>query len=132
MTDFLQELSEDIRLTEFDSFAEALLQLLEKHLDTACAGCIRSRSVLKEKAWIAFHQLRIDELPKKWSQFTPQLSPIICQHVNYELYAELLKSKLCGTFGDIACNTDVEVPELNEDEENIIRYAAGVIYPSNC
>ena len=55
MTDFLQRLSEDIRLTEFDSFAEALLQLLEKHLDTACAGCIRSRSVLKEKAWIAFH-----------------------------------------------------------------------------
>ena len=39
MTDFLQELSDDIRLTEFDSFAEALLQLLEKHLDTACAGC---------------------------------------------------------------------------------------------
>ena len=105
---------------------------MEKHLDTACAGCIRSRSVLKEKAWIAFHQLRIDELPKKWSQFTPQISPIICQHVNYELYAELIKSKLCGTFGDIACITDVEVPELNEDEENIIRYAAGVIYPSNC
>ena len=49
----------------------------------------------------------IDELPKKWSQFTPQLSPIICQHVNYELYTELIKSKLCGTFGDVACNTDV-------------------------
>ena len=75
MTDFLQELSDDIRLTVFDSFAEALLQLLEKHLDTACGGCIRSRNVLKEKAWIAFHQLRIDELPKKWSQFTPQLRP---------------------------------------------------------
>ena len=96
MTDFLQELSDDIRLTEFDSFAEALLHLLEKHLDTVGAGCIRSRSVLKEK-WIAFHQLRIDGLPKKWSQFTPQLSPIICQHVNYELYAELIKSKICGT-----------------------------------
>ena len=81
----------------------------------------------QEEAWIAFHQLRIDELPKKWSQFTPQLSPIICQHVNYELYAELKKSKLCGTFGDVACNTDVEVPELNEDEKNIIRYAAGYI-----
>ena len=67
VTDVLQELSDDIRLTEFDSFAEVLLQLLEKHLDTACAGCIRSRSVLKEKPWIAFHQLRIDELPKKWS-----------------------------------------------------------------
>ena len=47
-----------------------------------------------------------------------------CEH---ELYAELIKSKLCGTFGDVACNTDVEVPELNEDEENIIRYAAGYI-----
>ena len=52
--------------------------------------------------------------------------------MNYELYAELIKSKLCGTFGDIACNTEVKVPELNEDEENIICYAAGVIYPSNC
>ena len=98
-----------------------------KHLDTACAGCICSRSVLKENAWIAFHQLRIDELTHKWSQFTPQLSPIICQHVNYELYAELIKSKLCGTFGDVACNTNVKVPKLNEDEENIIRYAAGYI-----
>ena len=55
VTDFLQELSDYIRLTEFDSFAEALLQLLEKHLDTAYAGCIRSRSVLKEKAWIEVH-----------------------------------------------------------------------------
>ena len=33
VTDFLQELSDDIRQTEFDGFAEALLQLLEKHLD---------------------------------------------------------------------------------------------------
>ena len=55
------------------------------------------------------------------------LSPIICQHVNYELHAELIKSKLCGTFSDVACNTDVEVPELNEDKENIICYAAGYI-----
>ena len=47
--------------------------------------------------------------------------------MNYELYAELIKSKLCGTFGDVACNTHVEVPELNKDEENIIRYAAGYI-----
>ena len=46
--------------------------------------------------------------------------------MNYELYAELIKSKLCGTFGDVACNTDVEVPELNKDED-IIRYAAGYI-----
>ena len=45
-------ISDDIRLTEFDSFTEALLQLLEKHMDTACAGCIHSRSVVKEKAWI--------------------------------------------------------------------------------
>ena len=47
--------------------------------------------------------------------------------MNYEWYAELINSKLCGTFGDVACNTDVEVPELNEDEENITRYPAGYI-----
>ena len=47
---FLQKLSNENRLTEFESFAVAFLKLLEKHLETACtSSSIHSRSVQKEK-----------------------------------------------------------------------------------
>lgn len=122
--DLTQE-TDDKKLSEFDDFAVKVMQLLGKHCNAALTGISRSKSVLKEKAWIAFHHLRISELPKLWSKFTPNLSPLVCQHVNYKLYTELVKSKLCQSAP--LRYTRVEVPELNEDEENIIRYAAGYV-----
>ena len=46
-----------------------------------------------------FHKLRINDLPKMWSEFTKHadmtnLSRLVCQYVNQRLYAELVKSKL--------------------------------------
>lgn len=124
--DFLQEISDDQgqRMTEFDEFAVKLMQLLEQHCTSALSGSSRSRSVLKEKAWIAFHQLRISELPKVWIHFTTKLSSLIYQHVNYKLYAELVKSKLCRSAPPYSTHTDIQI---SEDEENIIRYAAGYV-----
>ena len=65
-------------------------------------------------------------MPKQWTKFAPTLSPLVYQHVNYELYAALVKSKLCQ-LSTQHNTTYVEVPELNEEEENIIRYAAGYV-----
>ncbi len=125
VTDLLQEIVDDKRQSDFDDFATKLMNSLSKHFTSDSTGNSRSRSVVKEKAWIAFHKLRISELPQLWSKFKPNLSPLVCQHVNYQLYAELVKSHLCLSVPPR--NTHVEVPELTEDEENILRYAAGYV-----
>ena len=63
-------------------------------------------------------------LPKLWNGFSSDPSPLVCQHVNYKLYVELMRSNLSQ---DSPCSTNVDIPELNEDEENILRYAVGYV-----
>ncbi len=87
-------------------------------------GKCRSKSVLREKAWIYFHRLRVSELPKLWNQFAPRLSPLVYQHASYTLYAEIVKSKLCES---TSLHTQIDVPELTMDEENIVRYVASFV-----
>lgn len=125
VTLFMMEISDEKRLTELDDFAVKLMKLLEKNFTSASTGKCRSRNVVREKTWIAFHQLRISELPKLWTQFAPKLSPLVYQHATFKLYAEIVKSKLCESAPP--CITPVDVPELSVDEENIVRYAAGFV-----
>ena len=102
------------------------MKTLEKNFFASISTNNRSKSVLKEKVWIKFHHLRISELPKVWSVYSSDLSPLVCQHVNYKLYAELVRLNLGqGTL----CYKNVDIPELNEDEENILRYATAGFVP---
>ena len=134
---FLQAINEDQTLEIFDKFSSSLLSVLEKCLSTCLSsvGPCRSKSVQREKLWTAFHSLSIRELPKLWSElFTsgedqghtiPKLSPLVYQNVNQRLYEDLIKSHVCSQSTG-ACRL-AGVPQLSEDEENIVRYAAGYV-----
>ena len=136
---FLQALNEDQALEIFDKFSSSLLSVLEKCLSTCLlsVGPCRSKSVQREKLWTAFHNLSVRELPKLWSElFTgghkeqghtiPKLSPLVYQNVNQRLYEDVIKSHVCCSQSTGACSL-AGVPQLTEDEENIIRYAAGYV-----
>ncbi len=124
VTNFMGDICEEKRLTELDNFAVTLIELLDNTITLSSKGKCRSKSVLREKAWINFHRLRVSELLRLWNQFAPRLSPLVDQHASYTLYAEIVKSKLCES---TSLRTHIDVPELTMDEENIVRYAAGFV-----
>ena len=129
---FIQAINEDEpKLERFDRFASNLMKALEK----CFFGCIskddpcRSKSVKREKIWSAFHQLRIGDAEKMWCSLfdmegIPKLSPLVYQHINEKLYADLIKSHFSATLDS---HSSVDVPALTADEENMIRYAAGFV-----
>ena len=121
ISEVLQGTSED----NFDAFATKLMKTLEKRFFSTISTVTRSRSVLREKMWTTFHQLRLSELPLIWTEFFPNMSSLVCQQVSYKLYADLAKINLSQGQGIKPPST--EIPELTLDEENIIRYAAGYV-----
>ena len=56
----------------------------------------------------------------------PKLSPLVYQNVNQRLYEDLIRSHVYSQ-SIVACRPPPEVPQLTEDEENIIIYAAGYV-----
>ena len=98
VVDFLQKISNDDKIDEFDDFAANLMKTLEKNFFASISTNNHSKSVLKEKAWIKSHHFRISELPTVWSVYSSDLSPLVCQHMNYKLYAELVRVRVhCAT-----------------------------------
>ena len=113
-----------------------------KRLEKCFFSCVstevcRSKFVKREKAWRAFHQLRVGELGKMWCDFfghdgIPKLSPLVYQHVNQRLYSDLIKCYLSIHLGDrttemFTITADEENIQRYADEENIQRYAAGYV-----
>ena len=56
----------------------------------------------------------------------PILSPLVYQNINQRLYEDLIRSHTYSQ-STVACRPPTEVPQFTEDEENIIRYAAGYV-----
>lgn len=120
---FISALSGD----RHQAFADRLVNMLKRHLQSV-VGRNRSEAVLKEKYWIEFHKIRnsSSEVSKLWSEIDSSLSLHVSQHVNYQLYTELIKS-LGRNTPAVPRASLIEIPELNEDEENVLRYAAGFV-----
>lgn len=126
---FLQTINEDeSRLEQFNSFGTKLLTALVYAAccssDTPC----RSEDVKREKLWSAFHKLRVGAVDAMWRCLFEQdgfsrLSPLVYQHVTEKLFGGLIKDH----FKDKLETSDVDIPPLTTDEENIIRYAAGYV-----
>ena len=79
--------------------------------------------------WSSFHQLRLGDVEKLWCSLfevkgIPKLSPLVYQHVNEKLYADLIKCHFSTTMDS---QTAIDVPALTTDEENVIRYVAGFL-----
>ena len=69
---FLQAITEDdCSLNLFDKLAASLMKALEKCFFSCVSShaVCRSKLVKREKAWSAFHLLRIGEVGKMWCDF---------------------------------------------------------------
>lgn len=72
---FLEEITEDVALRTFDDFSHKLSSTIERSVSSqiAAAKTCRAKSVLREKLWRSFHQLRSKELKTVWIQLASTL-----------------------------------------------------------
>ena len=93
---------------------------------------VGSKGVQREKLWSSFHLLRNTQLAELWDQFfslpnIPKLSPLVYQHVNQKLYEDQMKYFLSTETKVHDDPMSSDNPQITEDEENILRYAAGYV-----
>ena len=127
--DFLDATCQKEVLSDLEVFASSLLTLLENcfYSSLASSHLSRSKCIQREKLWVTFHRLRLDELNKIWEAFFSnhpdlKLGPSVYQYVSQQLYCDLITSH----FSSITDET-IKIPELTISEENILRYAAGYV-----
>ena len=124
---FMQTIAkDDAHLNQFDNFASNLMKMLEKcFFSCVTKHACRSKYMQREKVWAAFHQLRLPEAAKLWQNLFihgfSRLSRIVYQQVNQKLYSDIINCHLSTKLD----NNSNAVPALTNDEENILRYAAG-------
>ena len=64
--------SGEAEMTAFDAFALDLTACLRRILETESA--YRSAAARREKMWIAFHQVRLTEMPRIWEKYITSLN----------------------------------------------------------
>lgn len=119
-------LDEEIDQDEFDIFAQTLHTAIEESVSTSATTKSRSKSVLREKVWRSFHQLRLKELVDIWRKYfetrgKERFDVIAEQYVNTKLFESLVKTHAPPP------KRSASVTQLTDDEENIIRYIAGYV-----
>jgi len=87
--------SGEAEMTAFDEFSVEIttcLRAIFQHNST-----YRSSAARREKLWIAFHQLRLSEIPKIWDRFLSsqhmQSDKLLQQSVTQKLFEMLLRSQ---------------------------------------
>ena len=68
---FLEQVTEDSALKKFDDFATSLSSAIEKCVCSciSAAKTCRAKSVLREKLWRSFHQIRVKKLKDIWRKY---------------------------------------------------------------
>ena len=132
---FLDQVTEDCMLHQFDEFAASLSSAVQ-HSVCSCisaAKTCRAKSVLRKKLWRSFHEVRSKELRDIWSKFysavkRERFDPLIEQQVNLKLFEGVLTTHFQVTPPSASpLNTSPQPQELSEEEEQIVRYAAGYV-----
>ena len=125
----LMAICSDVRLTPVvEKFSYDLLTSLKEplHLITKPETVPK----IKEKMWIEYAAIRARKLPRIWSEF---LSKANCEHIASEplsmeiINESIFQDHIMKMFQQPCVQERVTVVTLNEDEENIIRYACGYI-----
>ena len=134
---FLDQITEESSLKKFDEFAASLSSEVEQCVSScvSAATTCRAKSILREKLWRSFHQLRFKNLVKIWSNFYDALGkkkfdPLVEQQVNQKLFEDVLKTYFqvpSQAASAIAPASAHQSSELDEEEEQIVRYAAGFV-----
>ena len=88
--------SGEAEMTAFDAFVLDLTACLRRILETESA--YRSAAARREKMWIAFHQVRLTEMPRIWEKYITSLNiqpdHFLQQSANQKLFEMLLSSHL--------------------------------------
>ena len=124
----IRKTSEEAYNDRFDQFAVELLATLESCLDIGpMMSTPKGVTHQREKLWKAFHRESIMKLPEMWKKFLQTvdliLDPLVYQTVNQKMFEEILKSR----FGVQPRKSPQCQASLSQDEECIVRYAAGYI-----
>ena len=117
---FLDQLTENCMLKKFDDFATSLFSAIEQSVSSciSAAKTCRAKSVLREKLWRSFHQIRAKKLRDIWSKFysvvkRKRFDPSIEQQVNVKLFEGVLKTYFeVPSQAAIAMNASLQPQEL--------------------
>ena len=128
----------EAELSAFATFSNELVHCLTETID-AVAKRYRLNTSRREKLWVEFHQLRIDEkgkLQTLWKELLCKLcvtidDPLLVQ----SLYAEVFSALMRNYFSSEAMERAQSIPsadgispvELTSDELNAMRYACGYV-----
>ena len=122
--------SGEAEMTAFDAFVLDLTACLRHILETESA--YRSAAARREKMWIAFHQVRLTEMPRIWEKYITslniQLDHFLQQSANQKLFEMLLSSHLStpqsgsSQHAQPASSSDTV---FSKDELNALQYACG-------
>lgn len=132
---FLDQITEESRLKLFDAFAASLSSRIEQAVSScvSAAKTVRAKSVLREKLWCSFHQIRTKDLKNIWDKFystvkIEKFDPLVEQQVNQKIFEGILRAHFeVPSQVAAAISTSNQLEELSEEEEQIVRYAAGYV-----
>ena len=117
--------SGEAEMTAFDVLSVELTTCLRSIFQRDSA--YRSSAARREKFWIAFHQLRLSEIPKIWDRFLSsqqmQSDKLLQQSVSQKLFEMLLRSQFSTTTASQRRSSQHshDAP-LSKDELNVLQY----------
>ena len=134
---FLDQIIDESARKKLDEFAALLCTEVEQSVSSCvCAApTCRAKSVLRQQLLRSFHLLRCKNLLKIWGKLYDSMGrekfdPLVEQRVNKKLFEGFLKT--CFEVPSqaavaMAPSTSLQCQELDEEEEQIVRYAAGFV-----
>ena len=124
--------SGETEITAFDAFSRDLTACLQRILETKSA--YHSAAARREKLWIAFHQLRLTEIPRIWGKYITTLNiqsdHYLQQSANQKLFEMLLSSHFSTSrsgSSQHAQPTNSADTVLSKDELNVLQYVCGCV-----
>ena len=124
--------SGEAEMTAFDAFALDLTACLRRILETESA--YRSAAARREKMWIAFHQVRLTEMPRIWEKYITSLNiqpdHFLQQSANQKLFEMLLSSHLYTPQSGSSQHAQPTISSdtvFSKDELNALQYACGYV-----
>ena len=112
-----------------DRFNEKMLQAVTK-ICLAAASSSKTKLINRDKLWKDFHECRVTFMKGLWQTFLQELEltvdPLIQQLVSETLMDTIIMSAVEGE-SELSSAPAPFVSRLTDEEENIIRYAAGYV-----
>ena len=134
---FLEQITDESARKKLDEFAALLCTEVEQSVSScvSAAPTCRAKSVLRQQLLRSSHLLRCKNLMKIWGKLYDSMGrekfdPLVEQRVNQKLFEGFLKT--CFEVPSQAAvamtpSTSLQCQELDEEEEQIVRYAAGFV-----